>query len=130
MPIAAPQSAQNVLPGGFSAPHALQRTGRAVPQSPQNFFPSRLAAPQLGHSMPHPIDWMRAAVAGLIRGSELGASAYLPGLGAVGPPSLGAAAGPTEWSGGAGTHPAASSLAPTRVAGQEASDVEPEDVEL
>jgi hypothetical protein len=58
---AAPQSAQNFLPGGFSAPHAAQRTGRGVPQSPQNFFPSRLAAPQLGHSMPHPIDWMRAA---------------------------------------------------------------------
>jgi hypothetical protein len=49
------QSAQNFLPGGFSAPHAVQRTGRGVPQSPQNFFPSRLAAPQLAHSMPHPI---------------------------------------------------------------------------
>src|SRR5215467_10387413 len=46
---AAPQSAQNFLPGGFSAPHAVQHTdrGRGVPQSPQNFFPSRLAAPQL-----------------------------------------------------------------------------------
>src|SRR5215472_5272707 len=54
---ATPQSAQNFLPGGFSAPQAVQRTdrGRGVPQSPQNFFPSRLAAPQLGHSMPHPI---------------------------------------------------------------------------
>jgi len=39
----------------------VQRTGRGAPQSPQNFFPSRLAAPQLGHSMPHPIDWIRAA---------------------------------------------------------------------
>ena len=58
---AAPQSAQNFLPGGFSDPHAVQRTGRGVPQSPQNFFPSRLAAPQLWHSMPHPIVWMRAA---------------------------------------------------------------------
>src|SRR5262249_33654083 len=58
---AAPQSAQNFLPDGLSAPHAVQRTGRGAPQSPQNFFPSRLAAPQLGHSMPHPIDWMRAA---------------------------------------------------------------------
>ena len=60
---AAPQSAQNFLPGGFSAPHAVQRTGRGrgVPQSPQNFFPSRLAAPQLGHSMPHPINWIQAA---------------------------------------------------------------------
>ena len=37
-------------------PHAVQRTGRGMPQSPQNYFPSRLAAPQLGHSMPHPID--------------------------------------------------------------------------
>ena len=61
MASAAPQSAQNLLPGGFSAPHAAQRTGRGVPQSPQNFFPSRLAAPQLGHSMPHPIDWIPAA---------------------------------------------------------------------
>jgi hypothetical protein len=60
---AAPQSAQNFLPGGFSAPHAVQRMGRGrgVPQSPQNFFPSILAAPQLGHSMPHPIDWVQAA---------------------------------------------------------------------
>jgi hypothetical protein len=58
---AAPQSAQNFLPGGFSAPHAAQRTGKGVPQPPQNFFPSKLAAPQLGHFMPHPIDWIRAA---------------------------------------------------------------------
>src|SRR5215469_16214277 len=43
---AAPQSAQNFLPGGFSAPHAMQRTGWGAPQSPQNFFPSRLTAPQ------------------------------------------------------------------------------------
>src|SRR5262245_29991520 len=55
---APPQSAQNFLPGGFSAPHAAQRTGSGVPQSLQNFFPSRLAAPQLGHSMvaPDPLD--------------------------------------------------------------------------
>jgi hypothetical protein len=50
---AALQSAQNFLPGGFSAPHAVQRMGRGVPQSPQNFFPSRLAAPQLRNFMPH-----------------------------------------------------------------------------
>jgi hypothetical protein len=52
---AAPQSAQNLLLGGFSAPHAVQRTGkgRGVPQSPQNFLPSGLAAPQLRHFMPH-----------------------------------------------------------------------------
>src|SRR5262249_5412382 len=49
---AAPQSAQNFLPGEFSAPHAVQRMNRRVPQSPQKFFPSGLAAPQLGHSMP------------------------------------------------------------------------------
>src|ERR671933_1767904 len=49
----APQSPQNLLPDGFSAPHAAQRTGSATPQSPQNFFPSGLALPQLGHSMPH-----------------------------------------------------------------------------
>src|SRR5262249_28547231 len=50
---AAPQSPQNFLPGGFSAPHVAQRVGSGVPQSPQNFFPSGLTAPQLGHSMPH-----------------------------------------------------------------------------
>src|SRR5215467_7270930 len=50
---AAPQSAQNFLPGGFSAPHTAQRMGSSLPQSPQNFLPSGLAAPQLGHSMPH-----------------------------------------------------------------------------
>src|SRR5690348_17360259 len=51
IPSAAPQSAQNFLPDGFSAPQAVQRPGRGVPQSPQKFFPSKLAAPQLGHSM-------------------------------------------------------------------------------
>jgi hypothetical protein len=55
-----PQSAQNLLPAGFSAPHAVHRTGRGVPHLPQNFIPSGLAAPQLGHSMPHPIDWIRS----------------------------------------------------------------------
>src|SRR6476661_1297362 len=64
---AAPQSAQNFLPGGFAAPHAVQRTGRGVPQSPQKFFPSKLAARQLGHSMPHPIDWIRVAYHSLAR---------------------------------------------------------------
>ena len=53
MASAAPQSAQNLLPGGFSALHATQRTGSGVPHVPQNFFPSGFAAPQLGHSMPH-----------------------------------------------------------------------------
>ena len=47
---AAPQSTQNLLPGGFSAPYAMQRTAKGVPQSPQNYLP------QLGHSMPHLID--------------------------------------------------------------------------
>src|SRR6516225_5655401 len=42
---AAPQSAQNLLSGGFSAPHATQRTGSDVPHLPQNFLPSGLAAP-------------------------------------------------------------------------------------
>jgi hypothetical protein len=50
---AAPQSAQNLLSGGLSAPQAVQRTGSGVPHLPQNFLPSGLAAPQLGHSMPH-----------------------------------------------------------------------------
>jgi hypothetical protein len=50
---AVPQSPQNLLPDGFSAPHAAQRTGNGAPQSPQIFFPSQLALPQLGQSMPH-----------------------------------------------------------------------------
>src|ERR671932_163898 len=50
---AAPQSPQNLLPDGFSAPHAAQRTGSGAPQSPQNFFPSGLTLPQLGQSMLH-----------------------------------------------------------------------------
>src|SRR5262252_10546004 len=53
MASAAPQSTQNFLPGGFSAPHAAQRTGSGVPHLPQNFLPSGLAAPQLRHFMPH-----------------------------------------------------------------------------
>lgn len=46
----APQSPQNLLPGGFSASHAAQRTSSGAPQSPQNFFPSGLALPQFGQS--------------------------------------------------------------------------------
>jgi hypothetical protein len=59
---AAPQSAQNFLPGGFSAPHAVQRDGGGVPQSPQNFFSSGLAAPQLGHFMSHLVGWIRKEI--------------------------------------------------------------------
>jgi hypothetical protein len=58
---AAPQSAQNLLSGGLSAPQAVQRTGSGVPHLPQNFLPSGLAAPQLGHFMAHLIGWMRPA---------------------------------------------------------------------
>jgi hypothetical protein len=50
---AVPQSPQNLLPDGFSAPHAAQRTGSGAPHSPQTFFPSQLALPLLGQSMPH-----------------------------------------------------------------------------
>src|SRR5512140_2399906 len=50
---AVPQSPQNLLPDGFSAPHAAQCTGSGAPQLPQTFFPSRLALPLLGQSMPH-----------------------------------------------------------------------------
>jgi hypothetical protein len=48
-----PQSPQNFLPDGLSAPHAAQRTGSEAPQSPQTFFPSQLALPQLGQFIPH-----------------------------------------------------------------------------
>src|SRR5215472_18349675 len=96
---ATPQSAQNFLPGGFSAPQAVQRTdrGRAVPQSPQNLFPSRLAAPQLGHFMPHPIDWIGQHITAsaaprqnegcqrkaLRPANQLAQSFYLPGAASV-----------------------------------------------
>jgi hypothetical protein len=49
----APQSPQNLLPDGFSDPHAPQRTDSGLPQSRQTFLPSGLALPQLGHFMPH-----------------------------------------------------------------------------
>ena len=49
---AAPQWPQNLLPAGFSAPHAAQRIGSCAPQSPQNFIPAKIALPQLGQSMP------------------------------------------------------------------------------
>jgi hypothetical protein len=52
---AAPQSPQNLLPDGLSAPHAGQRKDSGAPQSPQTFLPSGLTLPQLGQSMPHPI---------------------------------------------------------------------------
>jgi len=50
---AAPQSPQNLLLDGFSAPHTAQRTGSGAPQSLQILLPSVLALPQLGQSMPH-----------------------------------------------------------------------------
>jgi hypothetical protein len=52
---AAPQSPQNLLPDGLSAPHAGQRKDSGAPQSPQTFLPSGLTLPQLRQSMPHPI---------------------------------------------------------------------------
>src|SRR4051812_16404648 len=45
---AAPQSPQNLLSDGFSAPHTAQRTDSGARQWPQTFFPSGLALPQLG----------------------------------------------------------------------------------
>ena len=55
-----PQSAQYLLPSGFSKPQfghltipnlATGGTLRLWPQFPQNFWPSGLSAPQLGHFM-------------------------------------------------------------------------------
>src|ERR1700754_1934034 len=51
---AAPQSPQNLLPDGLSAPHALQRKISGAPQSPQILLPSGFTLPQLGQSMSHP----------------------------------------------------------------------------
>ncbi|HET9445201.1 MAG TPA: hypothetical protein VFO35_03030, partial [Steroidobacteraceae bacterium] len=48
---AAPQLPQNLVPEGFSAPHAAQESSSDVPQSPQNFLPVGLEIPQLGQSM-------------------------------------------------------------------------------
>src|SRR6266702_1400085 len=49
---AAPQSPQNLLPDGLSAPQARQRKDSGAPQT---FLPSGLTLPQLGQSMSHPI---------------------------------------------------------------------------
>ena len=48
---AAPQLPQNLVPEGFSAPHAVQEGSSDAPQSPQNFLPVGLEIPQLGQSM-------------------------------------------------------------------------------
>ena len=48
---AAPQSAQNFFPGGFSLPQALQLRGSGEPQSPQKFLPFATFAPQRGQDM-------------------------------------------------------------------------------
>nr|WP_245320431.1 hypothetical protein [Bradyrhizobium lablabi] len=52
---AAPQSPQNLLPDGLSAPHAGQRKISGAPQWPQILLPSGLTLPQLGQSISHPI---------------------------------------------------------------------------
>src|ERR1700756_2183967 len=41
----APQSPQKTSPGGFSAPHLLQRLVTALPHFPQKRRPSRISAP-------------------------------------------------------------------------------------
>jgi hypothetical protein len=48
---AVPQLPQNLVPGGFSAPHATQPGSSDAPQSPQNFLPVGLEIPQPGQSM-------------------------------------------------------------------------------
>jgi hypothetical protein len=53
---AAPQSPQNLLPDGLSAPHAGQRKNSSAPQSPHTLLLSGLTLPQLGQSISHPID--------------------------------------------------------------------------
>ena len=48
---AAPQSPQNRLSAGLSAPHCEQRETSDAPQSPQNFLPIALSAPQFEHNI-------------------------------------------------------------------------------
>jgi len=43
----APQSPQNFLLSGFSAPHLGQEFASPAPQSPQNFFPARFSEPHV-----------------------------------------------------------------------------------
>lgn len=47
----APQSPQNFLPAGLSAPHAGHRCGSGAPQSSQKVLPSWIAAWHCGHCM-------------------------------------------------------------------------------
>ena len=51
-PRGAPQSPQNLFPGGFSAPHVEQPRARALPQSPQNRLATGFSAPQLHTQTP------------------------------------------------------------------------------
>src|SRR5580700_2772505 len=46
---AVPQSPQNFLLSGFSAPHLGQEFPSGAPQSPQNFFPGALSELHLAH---------------------------------------------------------------------------------
>src|SRR5436189_6387974 len=48
-PRGAPQSPQNLFPGGFSPPHVEQLIARALPQSLQNRLPAGFSAPQFAH---------------------------------------------------------------------------------
>jgi hypothetical protein len=47
----APQSPQNLFPGGFSLPQPLHCTGRGDPQSPQSFLPLTTFALQRGQNI-------------------------------------------------------------------------------
>ena len=72
-----PQSPQNLAPGLFSLPQAVQRIGMAAPQSLQNLLPSTTPAPQLRHFMPHflrrdSVARKNTTAAGLIRRSPGG----------------------------------------------------------
>src|SRR5690242_7290145 len=57
---AVPQSPQNRLLGGFSAPLFGHLLANGVPQSPQNFLPAGLSLPHFVQRIPHlsvPMDW-------------------------------------------------------------------------
>jgi hypothetical protein len=51
---AIPQSPQNRLTGGLSAPHFGQELISGAPQSPQNFFPAGLSLSHFAHRIRPP----------------------------------------------------------------------------
>jgi hypothetical protein len=47
----APQSPQNLCPGGLAAPQEEQSAARALPHEPQNLWPAGFSVPQFEHAL-------------------------------------------------------------------------------